>query len=58
MVKRWQDALMEECWRLIDSGGGELKIQFSYRDPNIVIPIIFSYPDNRTICQEVEIEEE
>ena len=56
--RRWQDELMSECWRLIDAGGGELRIQFSYRQPNKVVPIIKTYPDNQTICQEVEIEEE
>ena len=55
---RWQDALMAECWRVIDCGGGRVEVNFSFRQPNKIVPIIHSYPDNQTICEEVEIKEE
>lgn len=58
MVRRWQDELMAKCWRVIDLGGGEIRINFAPRKPNKIVPIIRAYPNNQTICQEIEVEED
>lgn len=58
MVRHWRDELLSECFRVIDSGGGKIEIVFSFRQPNKLCPIIHTYPDNQTICEEIEIEEE
>lgn len=35
-----------------------VKIDFMWRSPNKIVPIIYCNPNNRTICEEVVIEEE
>jgi len=55
---RWQEELQKECWRVIDSGGGRVEIIFAPRGGNKLTPIIHAFPDNQTICEEIECEEE
>ena len=52
---RWQDLLMKKCYETVYRGG-EVRIQFSKRD-RTVVPIIRTYPENQTICDEVKIED-
>jgi len=55
---RWQDIVLKKCWEIIDSGGGEIRIQFSYRKPNQIAPIVRAYPNNQIICDIFTIEED
>jgi len=54
---RWQDTLLRKCYEVMPQGG-EVRIQFSPRKLNKVVPIIRSYPNNQIICEEVEIAED
>jgi len=54
----WKDELLRECFRAIDSGGGEVRIQFAPRKQDKLVPIIKTYLDNQTICKEIEVEED
>ena len=54
----WKDELLRECFRVIDGGGGEVRIKFLKRGGDKLRPEIYGYPDNQTICKEIEIEED
>lgn len=49
---------MVECCRAITAGGGEIRIQFCPRSGDKLRPIVKTYLDNQTICEEVEVGEE
>jgi hypothetical protein len=55
---RWQEKILAECFKVIDSGGGKVEIIFSFRQPNKIVPIIHTFPDNQTICEEIVIDED
>lgn len=54
----------QNLWRLVNNimyqtkpnGSSKVEINFSWRNPNKIVPIIYCYPNNRTICDEVTIE--
>lgn len=51
---KWQDLLLKKCYEVMYISG-EVRIQFSKRANGKVVPIIRTYPENQTICDEVDI---
>ncbi len=55
---RWEEELIQICYRCIKQGGGEVHIQFSKRvkdDRKVFIPIIKHYIDNQKILDEISL---
>lgn len=53
----WKDLLMKKCFEAMYKQG-EVRIQFSHRTKSgklKSVPIVRSYLNNQTICDEVEV---